>query len=393
MRNLVLIMMLTVSALLPNAYSQQSLDSYLEAVRQNNKVIQSGNRYTEAKIMESKTGLTPSNPIFEFGYFPGNSDPMGTKKVMGVSQQFEFPTTYIQRKQVWNQETKLLETELLHQKQQVMLEAWKTWCNAVYYNKKTVILDERLKNAQLMVDYYLKKQENGDATQLEFNKARLFLIDIKNKVRLNTSLKSQNSKKMAEINGGVDFVTTDTAYKNTPPEDWPTIKSKIEKEHPLLKQLQAEQELAQRQLSLSKSLWLPDFSVGYESEDVLGDVFRGVKAGISIPLWENKNEMKKSKAALAYAGAREEEMLLTIYSGYQRLHTKATALYENLYEFNNEMLTMDNQYLLSRSLELGQISAIEYFMELAYFYDIEDELLNLKLEFQKAYAELYRFSL
>ena len=46
---------------------------------------------------------------------------------------------------------------------------------------------------------------------------------------------------------------------------------------------------------------LPKFSVGYAGEFTPDEGWQGVKLGVSIPLWENRNRVKHARAEVAAA--------------------------------------------------------------------------------------------
>jgi outer membrane protein, heavy metal efflux system len=64
-----------------------------------------------------------------------------------------------------------------------------------------------------------------------------------------------------------------------------------------------------------------------------------------------------------------------------------------LEEYKNLMGTVDNAFLLDKALRLGQISTIEYFMELSYYYTAYDKYLHIEYEYQQAIAALYKYQL
>ena len=69
------------------AFGQSGFQLYIQSVKQNNLTIKSYYDKAEALKLESKTDLLPSDPVFEYGTFPGNSSAIGTKEVIGISQK------------------------------------------------------------------------------------------------------------------------------------------------------------------------------------------------------------------------------------------------------------------------------------------------------------------
>lgn len=65
----------------------------------------------------------------------------------------------------------------------------------------------------------------------------------------------------------------------------------------------------------------------------------------------------------------------------------------HLWISKSTLMTINNIELLKKSLSLGEISSIEYFMEISYFYHIYDDYLAIEKEYHHAFAELYRYKL
>ncbi len=54
---------------------------------------------------------------------------------------------------------------------------------------------------------------------------------------------------------------------------------------------------------------------------------------------------------------------------------------------------INNIELLKKLKDLGEISMIEYFMEISYFYQVYDDYLMIEKEYYLALAELFKYRL
>ncbi|MGE4290152.1 MAG: TolC family protein [Salinivirgaceae bacterium] len=373
--------------------AQPSLQDFLNSIETHNKSLQTAKEYTQMQQLAARTELNPGNPEVEFGYFPGNTDAIGTKQVLGVSQSLEFPTAYLHKYRMANQEVKLHSLNYQLTRQQLLLSAAETWCKLVYLNGKRAMVNQRSSQATQLVDFYRKKQASGDATQLEVNKAQLFAVKMQNQLRLLQGQVLQVNEQITQLNGGTPLLITDSVFAIQDLESWEVLKVAIDSLHPLIQLTALSEQMATSQIKLSRSQALPNLMVGYESETILSDKFQGIKAGISIPLWQDKNKIKRSKAQLLYSQAQKEQAVLALFTDYHNRYIEAQSLFTNSGELKGSLTSMNNQHLLSRSLELGQISAIEYFIELDYFYEMLDQLYELELQYQLSWLRLHEFTL
>ena len=62
-------------------------------------------------------------------------------------------------------------------------------------------------------------------------------------------------------------------------------------------------------------------------------------------------------------------------------------------EYQRILTDANNEILLNRAFQAGQLSLIEYLMELRYFFDANEKLKVAEREYHRAIAELYKFLL
>ena len=391
MKNIISIcLIIAVSA---SATAQQNLDSILNYIKQNNKAIIANKQFWKAKKVEYKTGLYPENPKVEYEYFPGNLPVIGAKETFEVMQSFSFPTIYFNKQQLSKLQIEQADYQISTFRQEILLEAKFVCYELVYLNKLNIELKKRAENAEDLYNSYALKLEKGDASILDVNKAKLQLLNFQNQLRTNETQIQQFTEKLTQLNGGVAISVGDTLYSELYIKDLEAILQEMEEKNPALKSLQYDKEIALSQMKLNKSLWLPEFEIGYGSETVLNESYRGIQAGLKIPLWKNTNIVKQSKAQAVFAEYREESYRTEIISLIKQQYQKVQTLKTNLDEYRKILGTLNSIELLEKSLELGQISAIEYFLEIRYFYEIYNNYLQIEKEYYQAIAELYKFEL
>ena len=189
-------------------------------------------------------------------------------------------------------------------------------------------------------------------------------------------------------NGGIPFEFNYTVYNENISEILDTLIFNKLNYLPHFLAIQEEVNIAGQEIKLSKSQWLPDFNIGYESESVLNDKFSGIKTGISIPLWQNSKLIKKSKLDFeTHQFLLEDKRNQIITETTNKFHLVNT-LEKNLSDLQKLIQESENESLLNKSLQLGEISIIEYFIELSYYYEVKDTFLELEKEYFQALAEL-----
>jgi outer membrane protein TolC len=380
--------------LLIQAFAQSEVDRVLNEVEKNNKSIQSNKKYWEARRAEFKTGLTPYDPQVEYDYLFGSPVGAGNQRDFSVTQRLDFPTTYKRKRELSNTQAAQTELQQRVHRQDVLLQAKLVTLQIIYLNKKAAELNWRLANTQQLVQDYQKKLDKGDVIILDVNKAKLQLLNINNEVALNKNEIQVATTRLTELNGGQPIQVSDTTYPVTATvPDFETLDSLIEAADPILKVYEQEKEIAQRQIAVQKSLNLPKIETGYHSQGILGQSYKGVHAGITIPLWENKNRLKAAQANLDYATTNAQTHIIEHRLENKGYYDQLAVRLQSMQEYHQLLSTLNNTALLNKALRLGQITIIQYFQDEAYYFSAYDKYLQMEWEYQQAIAKLYKFQL
>ena len=377
-----------------NAFSQSPVDTILSSIQQNNKAIQTNKKYWEARKQEYKTGLTPYDPQVEYDYLFGSPADAGNQRDFSITQRLDFPTTYKQKRVLSKQQAS--QADLQHEvvRQEVLLNAKLLVLELIHLNKKSAVLQQReQKTAQLVQDYQ-KKLDKGDVIVLDVNKARLQLLNIQNELALNQNERQAILTRLAELNGGATIVVSDTSYPAPPViPGFETLDSLIEANDPLVKTYEGEKVIMEQQIAVQKALNLPKIETGYHAQGILGQSYKGVHAGVTIPLWENKNRVRAAQAGLDYARSNEETLRLEHRLENKRLYDQLAVRTKAMRDYNALVATLNNTALLEKALRLGQITVIQYFQDESYYFSTYDRYLELEAEYHKTLAQLFKFRL
>jgi outer membrane protein TolC len=389
-------LLLTISflALQLETLAQDQVTVVLQAVEKNNPALRAARQYTEAQALSYQTDIFLPNPTVAFEYLPGTPAEAGTQKDLSVEQAFDFPTAYFRRKQLAEAQVNQLPYVMDSLRQQVLLEAKQLCLELIYTRKKAALLSQRLGNARQLVQDYERGLSEGEANILEVNKAKLLRLDLDNALALTQSKIEQLMAQLTALNGGQEVSFSASTYplmENIP--SFEVLEPLAEARDPMLNYYEQQEQISQQYLSLSKALVLPSFRAGYRYQAILGQQYNGFMAGISIPLWEDKNKVRLARARTEWSYQAVEKERTDHFYSLQRLYDKQRTLQNTLQEYEALLSGLNSMELLSKALRLGEISSIEYFMEIRYFYDAEDTYLSLENDYQQTVAELLKYQL
>ncbi len=374
--------------------AQSNIDSILDRIQSTNMEIGSNTRYWDAKGLEYKTGLTPMNPFIEYDYLFGSPAGLGNQQEFNIIQQIDFPTVYSRKRDLSNKLVSQAQMQKNVFRQDILLASKLLLYDLIYLNtKESQLLGRQQQSSQFLQEYEQKLQQ-GDANMLDVNKIKLQYLSMKNDLLLLQNEKQTLLTKLAELNGGVwvDFI--DTIYPTIPLiPDFETLDSIIESNDPLITLYEQEKLIQQQQVTVQKSLNLPKLEAGYHGQTILNTRLQGIHAGITVPLWENKNKVKAAEANVDFASTNIQRHRLEHRLENRRLYDLLEVRQNAMEEYEELLSTMGNTLLLDKALRLGEITVIQYFLEQTYFYTAYDKNEQLKREYHKAVVELYKYTL
>ena len=375
--------------------AQSSIDQVLKSIETNNKSLQANTKMTDAQKLDAQTGKFLANPTFEWEQMWGNRNNPGSEYSFTAKQSLDFPTTYANKNKLAALKANTIGFQAAAYRQQLLLNAKQTCIEIIYLRKQKSLLDKRLANAETMFAHNKKRFESGDANQLELNKIQLELLNAQNQSRLNKTALTAAEEQLRNLNGGGPIPFDATNY----PEgedliDFEQLQTAFMENDPNLKSLTGDQEIANREVKLNRSLTLPKFDVGYKRTASSGNVAsNGFVVGVSIPLFENKNTVKKAKAQAEFATASLADNQLNLKTNLRQLYQQAEALQISRADYAKVLEQQRNIELLNKALNAGQISVIDYFTELTTIYDSHQSYLDVEKEYHSILAQLYQYKL
>ena len=383
------IILIAVLALAGPAAAQQTIDAVLQQIERNNTTLEALRKQTEADKLQNKTGITLPDPEVSFDYLWGDPSSIGNRKDFGVTQSFDIATIAGSRRRVADAQNGLLDVEYRAGRMAVLLEAKQTCIQLIYYNALKAELEQRLAHAQAVADFYDRQLADGNANRLEVNKARLSLSAAQGELRRNEVERTNLLAELQRLNGGEPIVFEQAAYAQPVlPQDFEAWYDEAAAANPVLAYARQNVELKRREMKLGKLSGLPQISAGYMSELVPESNFRGITLGLSVPLWSNRNRVKQAKAAVVAAELQQKDATVQFYERLRNQYGRTLGLQRTAGEYRKALAELDNTQLLRKALDAGEISLLDYIVELGLYYTTVDEALAAERDYELALTEL-----
>ncbi|MCK9207564.1 MAG: TolC family protein [Salinivirgaceae bacterium] len=372
--------------------AQQSVENVLTQIEKNNTALAALRKNADAEKIGNKTGMYLQNPEMEFNYLWGNPSVIGNRTDLNITQTFDFPTAYSYKNQISKLKNDQVELEFQKQKRDLTLQARNLCTDLIYTHALKSETLKRKEQARWMADAYKRRLEMGDATQMEYNTAQRNLLNSSKELEgLEIEYMALQSE-LTRLNGGVYISFPDSIFPILDvPSDFEQWYALAEQNNPMLTWIKQELAISQKQEKLNRAMSLPKVQTGYMSEKVVGQNFQGITVGLSLPLWENKNQVKFAKAKTLALESIASDNKLQFYTQLKALHGKVVSLQKNVNEYRSNLASFDNSGLVKKAWDKGEISLTDYLLELSLTYESTLKLLEMERNLFKAQAELINY--
>ncbi len=367
----------------------QTLDSLMQSIEQHNPRIIAQQRWLEAEKTKAKTGIYPDNPELNYTYLWGNSELIGSQKELEITQSFRLPGYYTSKsgvqqlaykqKVIFAQKT---EMEVLHQ-------ARITYYTIVGLMKKESLLNKRMVESEKLRALMKEGFEQGEISRPAYDKARIYHLNIQNERKLISGEIQIQKEALQQMNGGVPLSNLAYAYPESlvlPSSE--SILTDLPENNPDILMARQNDAVNEHRVKLEKMNSLPVFEAGYKSEVFLDQKLRGIYAGIQIPLWENKNQVKKAQLQKVWAQASYQQIVSEINSEVKSLYNELETTYVNYMEMKEILESVQLAQSSYEVLQAGQISFPEYLVEVQFMYESQENYLETERRFFVLWSEL-----
>lgn len=376
------------------------IDAVLQQIEMNNKELQANAQLISSQKLENKTVNNLPDPTLSYAHLWDSRNSNETVGELVVSQSFDFPTLYATRGQVNRFKTDALDSQSTAFRQQILLQAKEICLDIIMLQRQQVLLKERLKNAQELSEMYAKRLATGDANILETNKINLELLNVRTEARMSETALNNKLKELSALNGNQPLTIGNrpTAeaigsmeYPAAPlPTNFQQVCDDLLAADPTLQAFSGESAAARKQILASKQGWLPKLELGYRRNTESGHPLNGVVVGFSFPIFENRNKVKIAKTQALNIDYLKENTALQASATLWQLYEEARNLHTSMEEYQLTFQQQEDLSLLKQALVGGQISMIEYFVEVSVVYQSKANLLQLENLYQKAMAQIYK---
>lgn len=354
---------------------ENEMDKILNAVRLNNIELKTLQSFVKSEGLYIKSSNNLADPEIIAYYLPFGIHLPGDYSEYQISQAFEFPSVYSARSRLINQQQRQLRVQYEKAEQEILLNAKKHCLNIIYLTRKMQMEQERIQQAKSVFEMITILFNKGEVSRQELNQAKIGWLQNQFSYERTAQYRSTVLIALQQLNGGNSITFNQHNY----PEplqllNFDSIWSEKTLADPILKELEEEKLIARHTILLNKQMGLPDMVVGYNYQGVPGFDYSGIYGGMAAQAQYESLKLNGDEKTSRYKSEQQIK-----YSDFQFFLEKYTE-----YENTLEGLTHD----LLESYRDGEITYIQYYMELPFYKEAFDRFLEVEYDLHKLRAEL-----
>lgn len=378
----------------PVLWAQPHYAQVLRDVEEKNPTLLAAAKRSEAKQAAVHVGALINDPKVEAGYFWGDPAQNGIRWDLSVSQSFDLPSVLVRRARLRDLQQNAASLDYQELRYHTLLEVQQLCADLIYYRNVAKIYDRRCTAAIRLAQLYQRRYENGDCSILEYNRAQMNMADMQNKSTEANYMEVHLTTDLCRILNDDNYYFSQIDYDSVWVEPYfETWYEQLEMRQPVLQLLENQLSVSQQEEQLSRALWLPQVTVGYASENVVGATWRGAKVGLSLPLWSQQRAVKTAKLQTiasqeAFIAKRTE-----LFNQLRCMFHRHESLIRNVHNLKTAFRQSNSVVLLDKALEAGEINLEQYLQQVNYYNEIELEIWKTARELERIHLILYSVEL
>lgn len=393
LKNSVLAFCVCLFSFVAVAQSPSTMDA-LQQIEQNNATLKAFSSFLESKKLTQKALNNLPDPQAGAYYLPFGNHTSGDYTEFQVTQSFEFPTVYSTRGTLIDMQEAQNAMEYQLKRQEVLLPALKLLNELIFLTKREQVEQVRVLQAKKIFDQTNELFELEQVGILELNKAKIAWIQEQFKLDILGSDRKKIMIDLKNMNGGIELDFAPNDYVGSlivdDPESLWQEKMQVD---PKLNILLEQEKVAQQQIKLSKNKSLPNLTVGYNYQGVSGSTYSGIYGGVSIPLWSSRNTVKAAEANYDYQKSFTQVKTDVLHTEFLGEYEVYQVLLKKYQEYQSTLQSLGSEELLLQAFELGELSFMQYYIELQFYQKALDSMLEMENQLVQSKAELLKHQL
>ncbi len=378
-----------------NGVSQSDFDRIVDEILLNDPSIKATRIELAASLSAEKSENLLPGPEVEGEYLWASSPAEKNRVGFSISQSFEWPGLYGARRKALavrsDANAMLVQSELADSR----LSLRQLLIDIVFTCKRMSLAADMCDAYDSLLVKYKSGFDRGEYSRFDYTKIKIERVRSRRNLSDYTLQYNQLMSSLSIRNGGLPIDNIIEKLNEFPLESMyslPEYEQVYGMVNPAMKLASANLLLAKNELAVDKKKLLPDISVGYRFAREDGNNFHGLVIGFNLPfLYGAKSKTKSSSLLVEAAETRIDALAVQLQADLVADFTYVSSLYDKLSDLTSAADISDCRTMLQKALYGGEISLVQYLLEMNYYTDLELEILDFEYRYHLALARLNRY--
>lgn len=376
--------------------SINTLEQAIEMGLQNNGNVLVGRTEIQVQEQGRRAAFNPAKT--EVGLQYGQYNSFENDFIFQIDQRIQFPTVYTSQRKLANERVQASQLHLAATENELKRDIRQAWYQLAFLNEKEKLLLYQDTIYGRFLHAASVRYETEEGTFLEKASAETRLMEVQNELVMlqgDKTIQERRLKTLLNVKEDVRFEPLGLEERSMPTDPNALGGSK----NPLVGLSQQQVEIARAEKSLQTSKMLPDLSVGYFNQSMIGtpnsdgsiatgsDRFSGFQAGIALPLFFGADASNIKSAKLKQEMATvQAEYYRTLVTGETDQHFQEVLKYKNSLDYYRTKAAPQGELIIRTaqlSFENGAIDYIEYFQNLKQGLELKLNYINALNEYNQ----------
>lgn len=350
-----------------------TLQQAIQLALDNNLAIRSAGYSVEAQKALKIASWDIPKTSFEVQY--GQINSYANDNSFTISQSFAFPSLYINQRNLSKAAVESSELQLKATQLEIVTQVKQLYWQLVYLQARHKLLQYQDSLFSGLLKATELKARIGETNHLEMVTARSQSMEIKNELQqIGSDIITVSQRLSTLLNIGKLSIPADTLLHRA---GYVTLSDTLAVlSNPSVELIQHQVEVARIEKNLERSRLLPDFSIGYFSQTMQGvqevnglsrtfgtaDRFKGIQAGIAIPLWfaPYVSKIKAAKIKQLIASTNAEYFIKSLAGTYKALLNEYVKFNSSI-EFYEKQAVPEADLIIDQATRSYKAGAMDYF--------------------------------
>ncbi|MDE7397361.1 MAG: TolC family protein [Muribaculum sp.] len=378
-----------------NAVSQSYFDKIIDEILLNDPSFKAVKIEHAASLAVEKSENLLPGPEVEGEYLWASSPAEKNRIGFSVSQSFEWPTVYSARRKALSVKSEANDLLLRSELSDGRLAVRQLLIDIVFVRRRMALAASMCNTFDSLLVKYKSGFDRGEYSRFDYSKIKIERVRSQRNLSDYSLQYNQLMSSLTIRNGGL---TVDNIVGELDEFPLETMYSLSEYEqaygmaNPALRLATANLNVAKNLLDVDKKKLLPDISVGYRFAREDGNNFHGLVVGFNLPfIYGTKAKTKSTSLSVEAAETRMDALAVQLRADLMSDYTYVSSLRDKLSELTSAADIIDCRQMLQKALYGGEISLVQYLLELNYYTELELEILDFEYRYHLALARLNRY--